>query len=367
MNTLSDQVKGIMEQLGKAFLISGYLPAAIFLLVHQLVLFPRWTGHSLNLFGAGASSAGEGTGALEGLSAVLSDALNWLLLPLLLGMLLLALNTFIINLFEGKYPWQRATYLEDAWKRNQKRCQELYGDLLTLKQRYSQALLEVETGEPESDEWRQAKFRVKQLPLEIQQLHHEIQAREPVQVLPLRPELVAPTALGNAWAMLEEYPYDRYGMDGMIFWPRLRGEVDESFDKRLTNQKTLVDFLLNVSFLMSILGVELLITGIVSLFARGGVEWRWVVISLVGMLIGWGIAYAAYQAAVSNTRTLGVLTNMCWDFGRDKLAARYGLTRPDTLLAERKMWLRLGNFLRTGEGFYFPSEYEGRLGRDEEE
>jgi hypothetical protein len=367
MNTLSDQVKGIMEQLGKAFLISGYLPAAIFLLVHQLVLFPRWTGHSLNLFGAGASPAGEATGALEGLSGVLSDALNWLLLPLLLGMLLLALNTFIINLFEGKYPWQRATYLEDAWKRNQKRCQELYGDLLTLKQRYSQALLEVETGEPESDEWRQAKFRVKQLPLEIQQLHHEIQAREPVQVLPLRPELVAPTALGNAWAMLEEYPYDRYGMDGMIFWPRLRGEVDESFDKRLTNQKTLVDFLLNVSFLMSILGVELLITGIVSLFARGGVEWRWVVISLVGMLIGWGIAYAAYQAAVSNTRTLGVLTNMCWDFGRDKLAARYGLTRPDTLLAERKMWLRLGNFLRTGEGFYFPSEYEGRLGRDEEE
>jgi len=81
----------IMEQLGKAFLISGYLPAAIFLLVHQLVLFPRWTGGSLNLFGAGAPSAGEGAGSLEGLSAVLSDALNWLLLPLLLPPRLLPL------------------------------------------------------------------------------------------------------------------------------------------------------------------------------------------------------------------------------------------------------------------------------------
>lgn len=367
MNTLSDQVKGIVGHLGKAFLISGYLPAAIFLLVHQLVLFPRWTGGSLNLFGTPGSSAGEATGTLEGLSGVLSDALNWLLLPLLLGMLLLALNTFIINLFEGKYSWQRASYLEEAWKRNKERCEELYGDLLTLKRRYSQALLALEAGEPGSDEQRQARFRVKQLPLEIQKRHHEIQAQEPVQVLPLRPELVAPTALGNAWAMLEEYPYDRYGMDGMIFWPRLRGEVDESLDRRLTNQKTLIDFLLNVSFLMALLGVEFLITGVVSLFAQGGADWRWVVISLVSTSSAWGIAYAAYQAAVLNTRTLGELTNMCWDFGRGKLAARYGLTRPDALLDEQKMWLRLGQFLRTGEGFYFPGEYEDSLGREEEE
>jgi hypothetical protein len=100
----------------------------------------------------------------------------------------------------------------------------------------------------------------------------------------MRPEKVTPTALGNAWSLLEEYPYDRYGMDAMIFWPRLRGEVDATFDKRLTNQKILIDFLLNTSFLMLILGVEILVTGLVVLFKGISVEWTWV--GLTGFFAG---------------------------------------------------------------------------------
>jgi hypothetical protein len=120
----------------------------------------------------------------------------------------------------------------------------------------------------------------------------------------------------------------------------------------------LIDFLLNMSFLMLILGGELLVTGLVALFDRDGIAWRWVVVPLAGWVISWGITYLTYQAAVSSTRTMGVLTNMCWDFFRDKLASKYGLTRPDSLLEEQKMWLRLGRFLRTGEKSYFPKEYK---------
>jgi hypothetical protein len=68
---------------------------------------------------------------------------------------------------------------------------------------------------------------------------------------------------------------------------------------------------------------------------------------------------------VSNTRTLGALTNACWDFFRDALAKEFGLTKPDSLLEEQRMWLRLGRFLRTGEGFFFPQEHRQKPAKDE--
>ena len=76
MNALSEQVKGIMAQLGKAFLISGYLPAAILVFFHQILLFPRWTGNPLNLFGSGIISAGEAKDALDSLPVLISEALT---------------------------------------------------------------------------------------------------------------------------------------------------------------------------------------------------------------------------------------------------------------------------------------------------
>lgn len=365
MNTLSEQVKGIMAQLGKAFLISGYLPAAILVFVHQVLLFPRWTGKPLNLFGSGILPAGEAQEALNSLPVLISEALTWLVLPLLVGMLLLALNSFIISFFEGKYAWQRQTYLEGALKRNRERSQALYGELLALKQRYSQALVTMDTAEVEGEEWQQVKLRVDHLPAEIQELHKQIEEEGLVQTLPIRPELVTPTALGNAWAVLEEYPYDRYGMDAMIYWPRLRGEVDEAFDARLTNQKTLIDFLLNTSFLALIFGLEILITGLLALSQDLAVEWPWLLGGVLGAAFSWGVAYLAYQAAVGNTRGLGQMTNMCWDFFRHKLAAKYQLTVPKTLLEEQKMWLRLASFLRRGEAFYFPAEYASSAQKEE--
>ncbi len=367
MNTLSEQVKGIMAQLGKAFLLSGYLPAALLIFLHQVLLFPRWTGAPLNLFGAGIIPAGEAKDALESLPVLISEALTWLILPLLVGMLLLALNSFIINFFEGKFRWQRQTYMEGAWKRNRDRNKAVYGDLLILKKRYSGALQILDSAELNSEDWQKAKLRVDNLPAEIQKRHKEIEQEELVQTLPIRPELVTPTALGNAWAVLEEYPYDRYGMEAMIYWPRLRGVVDEAFDARLTNQKTLIDFLLNTSFLALIFGLEMLVTSLWTLGQDLGVEWPWLVGGILGGVFSWGLAYLTYQAAVGNTRSLGQMTNMCWDFFRHKLATKYKLAVPQSLQEEQKMWLRLASFLRRGEAFYFPAEFAGPVREEKRE
>jgi hypothetical protein len=361
METLTAKLGDILEKLGQAFLIAGYLPAALFVLAHQIFLLPRWQGQPIALL----RTTPPGGGAMQAEWVYLVDqAVTLLLLPLLLGVLLMALNTIIIKLYEGAYGWQRRLVLRPWRRRNQRQAEALYGEMVSLKQDYTDVLYELSALPPGADRTPLEQKRVS-IALALQaswdkvlkerpQPQGGISTHAPAQLLPRRPDMVKPTALGNAFGVIEEYPYERYGMDGVLFWPRLRPLLDEPQATTLINTKMVLDLLLNLSLLALVFGAEAVSIGVWS-----RLDW-----TLIGSGIGaWALAYVCYRGAVSAVHSLGDTIALCFDLYRGKLWERFGFPPPKSLEEEQETWLRLGQFLRLGEGFYYPQVVEEK--RDE--
>jgi hypothetical protein len=248
----------------------------------------------------------------------------------------------VIRLFEGSYGWERR--LLGLWmRRNRQRAQQLYGTLVQLKQDYTAHLAEMAFPPPESDP-NQAAQAAASLALEIQKEHDRLDQEAPVQSLPRREALVKPTALGNAFVVLEEYPYERYGMDAMVYWPRLRPLVETEYGSQLTGYKMLLDMLLNIASLAIVFGLICLALALQA--------WAW--LPLLATAIAWAIAYASYQGGVQIVLSMKEVIALCFDYYRHRLLKEFGLSVPADMQSEQLLWLQLGQFLRRGEGFYHP-------------
>jgi hypothetical protein len=338
VETLTDKMGGVLEGLGQIFLIAGYLPSALFVLAHQVFLFPRWLDQPFAPFQTSTTDAEW--------SYLIDQVVTLILLPVLLGIVLMALNTIIIKLFEGSFGWQKQFVLRLWQRRNQRRAEDLYGELVVLKQDYTGLLADL-SALPAGAERLQLEQKRASLALEMQRLHTEIVEQASMQRLPRRTRMVKSTALGNAFAVIEEYPYERYGMDGLLFWPRLRPLLDAPYAAALTNTKMILDLLLNLSLLACIFGVEAALVGVMS-----GLDW-----TLIGAGIGaWALAFVCYRGAVGTVHSLGDTIALCFDLYRGKLWEQFGLPPARDLEEEQATWLQLGQFLRLGEGFYHPLE-----------
>ncbi|MBN2006286.1 MAG: hypothetical protein JXA21_23230 [Anaerolineae bacterium] len=70
---------------------------------------------------------------------------------------------------------------------------------------------------------------------------------------------VMATSLGNAIAAFEDYPYTRYGMDAIALWPRLVPILKkEDYLEFVTEQKSHFDFMLNMTIVLLVCGIELM-------------------------------------------------------------------------------------------------------------
>jgi hypothetical protein len=349
MDTFTEQMGKVLDKMGQAFLVAGYLPAALFVLAHQLFLFPLWLGNSIALFQTPVPE--EGADAAWRWTYLIDQSVTALVLPLMLGVLLMALNTATIKLYEGAYGWQKRFLLWPWQWHNRRRAKELYGNLVRLKEAYTETLAELAALTKEEDALP-LKQKQASLALEIQRAHDEIVQQEPAQRWPRRIRQVKPTSLGNAFAVIEEYPYERYGMEGMVFWPRLYPLLVEPYTTTLTNTKMTLDLLLHLSLLASIFGLEVVLVGL-----WGRLDWRWVSVAIGA----WVLAYLCYKGAVSTVYSLGDTVALCFDLHRGKLWEQFGFPLPTSLEQEQATWLRLGQFLRRGEGFYYPQTLDKAL------
>jgi hypothetical protein len=304
-------MRDVAGSLGKFFFIAGFVPALAFCVAVDLVILPPLLGGqhlvNLELFG------------IPGLLYVLGG--------ILLGFLLLALNTPIIKLYENGF------YVS-GWlkKRNRDRCLERYTALMARREAYQQAA--------EQDRELEAAIA------KLEAVHKKLESLETAQRLPHYPEVVMPTDLGNAYAVMEEYPYERYGMDAMVYWPRLSGVLSDEYRAQIADLKTTADFSLNFSLLSGLFGLGSLAVG----------SWVPGVWELVCGVLALVAAYGLYRSAVGSTRELGEAVMSSFDLFRGTLLESYGWPKPDSLSAERRLWLLLASFIRRGEEFYFPLE-----------
>lgn len=351
-NELGGAVGGFLKNpLTRSFFLYYYLPAAAFLLVQGLLIAPAVGLPALDLRGFEFHADPKTTELTQLLTdlAVGFFSLNVILLliaPLALGALTGMLSLQITKFFEGLLPFEKP--LLRRWlERNKQQSKKLYGPLDRKRKEYFRTARD--TG-PDSD-------KALTVAGEIQALHVAIEESNADRSLPTDPNRVTPTALGNTLAIAEEYPFERYGIDAVLFWPRLRAEVPSEELAGLDGTKGVLDGMLNVTLLAYVFGLEAIVVGLIRPFvkiadAAAPGPLLMIGAGILSMLIGW----MSYRAAVSAARSMGSQLQTFFDYYRGKVLGRFGLALPEDLAQEKVIWLRLAAFLRRGEPFYFPTE-----------
>lgn len=396
MKVLSSTLADSMQTLGQSFLIAFYLPALLFFLLHVYVLFPIWqpmqappteeppsttlatcmieptTGNeqpnrllamALNtwLCAKMADQPDESSATwVESVSDEATSLLAGLLLPFFIGLILLRLNGYLIQGFEGKYRILKEGILYFLTKRNRKQSQALYAELIETQTFYREVSHKLWQSESDNKKLTHQQTLVS-LRAKIDELHNQIEQKTPIQTLPYDQTRIGPTRFGNYYAVAEEYSYQRYGADAVLFWTRLSERMQDEapeHSERLIQQKTTLDFTLNLTFLSVLLLIEAMFTLLGLYFYDQPADWwaHWPLFALIGM--GIPLAVLLYYSSVGAVYLLGELIKNSFDHYRHLILTSFGLKLPDTLREEQIIWVRLAAFIRRGDEFYFPTEFK---------
>jgi hypothetical protein len=153
---------------------------------------------------------------------------------------------------------------------------------------------------------------------------------------------IQPTTLGNIIESYNEYSFKRYGMEGEVFWPRLRQVAKGELPPLLDDRKIVLDFALTSASL------SLLLT-----FAAGfGGPWLWHNAALwaSAALVGAALTMLFYWLAVIVARQFGELVRTAYDLFRWELLLSLQLKVPTQLALseERKLWERVSQWIVYG-------------------
>jgi hypothetical protein len=346
MKNISDTVSESVNYLGQEFLLAYYLPALVFVLAHIYLLIPAWII-------AIPLSQGQTTKLVVPLIGEinLTSIINILVWSLLIGVILFVLNSVLIKLFEGKPYWIKEIFLKLLTKRNEKFYDKHYKFLVDFKKRYLK--IENDIRQANSlEEQSKLEIALAQTIVDIQDEYKRIEEElRPRMILPHNKERICPTSFGNAFAIAEEYSYERYGIDAVLFWPRLRQLMQEKASNHsllLTQQKTVVDLSINFAFLFGLLAVEAALTSIFLAYQN---------ILLIVSIIAIILTISFYRASVSAIQVLGELIKISFDYHRGLVLEAFNLKMPNNLSEEQVIWVKLATFIRRGDVFYFPEKY----------
>jgi hypothetical protein len=147
------------------------------------------------------------------------------------------------------------------------------------------------------------------------------------------PEVQRPTLLGNILAGYEQYPYDRYGMDSVFYWPRIWLQIEKEKKEEIDNQWCVADGLLTLSAISLVGGAFWIVESAVHIifaFALPFNSSRWAALAGVAC---WVAGYAFYRLSLPHHRANGELFKSIFDLYRAKVQ---GLTklRPN----EKQSW-----------------------------
>jgi len=145
-----------------------------------------------------------------------------------------------------------------------------------------------------------------------------------------------PTRLGNILRAVEIYPYERYGIDAAVIWPRLRPLLKPEVMALLEDRKTTLAFMLSMSLLSALFS---LIWCPVLAFSN-----RWDLFLLCAL--GWPLAWMCYQNALQSALAYSEQLRATFDLYRHNLLKALNRPVPTTLEEERKEWLRLTRFFQ---------------------
>lgn len=321
MTTFVKAISDLLALLLQALRLSAILPAAVFVTLNLIFVVPQF----------------EGTEFYETFQSY-STSFSWgslaVLAILLIGYALAVLNIPIIRLFEG-YPLlafrlgrrlrlsnlRRIEYL-------QSRVKLLNGDIDMWRKR------EENTTIPQDRE--RAKIERQRCELERNLLAAELAWMYPQN----QTWRTLPTRLGNVIAAAEEYPGHLYEMDSVTLWPYLTPVLtQEEYAPFVEKEKATFDFLLNMTVLTLVLGVELAYVEVL----LSGFQWGPILFRLG---LATAVAFGFYLLSIQGALGWGFTIRTAFVLYREHLRNRLGLKHPKTHEEECFLWERVSSFFR---------------------
>jgi hypothetical protein len=147
-----------------------------------------------------------------------------------------------------------------------------------------------------------------------------------------------PTRLGNIILAAERYPWQRYGVDAVFFWPRLYQLLPENLRISMSDARSNLEMMVNLSALFILFGVIALIYGL----SPSGLP---LIISLLIATSGLLLAFATYLGAIQAAIGYGDVLRTTFDLHRRSLLTAMGYVPPTTLEAERELWKAIAQWL----------------------
>ena len=238
----------------------------------------------------------------------------------------------------------------------------MYGELIETQKLYQNVTHQLWLSDSDQEKLAHQQTLVS-LRDKIDQLHNQIEQTTPIQTLPHDLRRISATRFGNYYAVAEEYSLKRYGADAVLFWTRLNERMQDEapeHNERLIQQKTSLDFSINLTFLCGLLVVEATATLIGLYFYDPPASWwaHWPLFGLVA--IGIPLCVLLYYSSVGAVYLLGELIKNSFDHYRHLILTSFGLKIPDTISQEQIIWVRLAAFIRRGDEFYFPTEFKAQ-------
>lgn len=368
MKDLTSTITESVRLFGQTFLVAHYIPALIFVSIHIYLLFPIWAEKPLSFMVAMIAlvmPSNSNPSLQIPFESILSSVATLLIASLAIGLVLSVFNNAIIRLFEGNFYWVRRVILRFWTNYNRKKSQKFFGKykdnnghnvdgLIELRRRYHRAhgmLSSSQSVNVQNNFEKEIQYSKN----EINNRHKRLEGILPYPSVPVSFDRIMPTSFGNNYAITEEYPYERYGIDTVLFWPRLRLLMITQASEHSTcisRQKNNLDMTLNLTLVCSLLAIEIFITSF-------GFFWftyyGYLLIGLSFIMILLSVSF--YHAGVGAVRVLGELIKISFDQYRHLLLESFNIEKPNDLMVERKIWLDLAKFIRWGDPFYFPKDY----------
>lgn len=148
-------------------------------------------------------------------------------------------------------------------------------------------------------------------------------------------DLFMPTSIGNILRASEVYALDRYGLDSVIIWSRLRSVLKTEALAPLDDKRMTLDALLLLTFLAALFA--LFWCTVLAIFTT-----RWGLFLLCAL--GLPLAWICYQNAVQSAIAYGEQIKATFDVYRGDLLKALGKETPAALPQEKTVWNTLTRF-----------------------
>jgi len=320
-----------LEKLGNNFLVSAMVPS-LALVAASLLLFDPTLLNKL--------------GDVQNAYALINLGLLVFLLTFIIGFTLTALNTYILKFFEGYVPFLP---LHGAFYKS-RRIHHAKANYLKVRSKS----LEDTIGKMQD-----------QLPAhpELQPMLKHLQdeyyntAMEYDQTYPAKKDEILATRFGNILRAAENHAADRYGFDGVMFWPRLMHVIPTDYKQALESSRNELSFLVNMSLLsmvFSLLCIVAMFRSLDSVTVVSGSAAAFTVFLLhvfkylFVSALGIAICGFFYNASIYSLNSFALMIRSAFDLFRLDLLKKLEVVRPRDSEREYKTWYNLNEMIVLG-------------------